>query len=265
VRTDPEKVSAVMQWPPPTTVRVLRGFLGLAGFYRRFVRHFAILAKPLTQLLKKHQLFVWTEEHQKAFEALQQALCSAPVLGIPNFAKAFYIETDACQSGVGAVLLQDGHPLAYVSKPLGPKTQGLSIYEKEYLAILIVVEHWRSYLQLAKFTIFTDQKSLTHLNDQRLHTVWQQRVFTKLLGLHYRIVYKKGTENSAADALSRRHHDSGVCCAISVATPQWCSDIVDGYRSDPQAQVLITKLSAKPNEPSPFLFQDGLLRFQKRI
>jgi hypothetical protein len=96
-----------------------------------------------------------------------------------------------------------------------------------------VVEHWRSYLQLAEFTIFTDQKSLTHLNDQRLHTVWQQRVFTKLLGLHYRIVYKKGIENSAADALSRRHHDSGVCCAISVATPQWCSDIVDGYRSDP--------------------------------
>lgn len=124
------------------------------------------------------------------------------------------------------VLLQDGHPLAYVSKPLGPKTQGLSIYEKEYLAILIAVEQWVSYLQLAEFVIFTDQKSLTHLNDQRLNTVWQQRVFTNLLGLRYRIVYKKGTENTAADALSWRTHDVGVCCAISVAMPQWCTEVV---------------------------------------
>jgi hypothetical protein len=87
-------------------------------------------------------------------------------LAIPNFAKLFAIETDSCQSGVGAILLQEGHPLAYVSKPLGPKTQGLSIYEKEYLAILIAIEQWRSYLQLAKFIIYTDQKSLTHLNGQ---------------------------------------------------------------------------------------------------
>jgi hypothetical protein len=120
------------------------GFLGLAGFYRKFVRHFAILAKPLMQLLKKHQ-FVWTNDHQKAFEALQQALCSAPVLAIPDFSKPFTIETDACQHGVGAVLLQEGHPLAYVSKPLGPKT-GIVHLRKEYLAILIAIEHWRSYL-----------------------------------------------------------------------------------------------------------------------
>ena len=158
-------------------------FLGLAGFYRKFVRHFAVLAKPLTQLLKKNQLFVWTSQQQSAFNTLKQALCKAPVLGIPNFAKPFAIETDACQTGVGAVLLQEGHPLAYVSRPLGPKTQGLSIYEKEYLAILIAVEQWRSYLQLAEFIIYLDQRSLTHLNDQRLNTVWQQKVFTKLLGL----------------------------------------------------------------------------------
>lgn len=174
----------------------------MAGFYQKFVHHFAVIAKPLTQLLKKNQVFVWTTEHQHAFAALQQALCSAPVLGIPDFTKTFAIETDACQSGVGAVLLQDKHPLSYVSKPLGPRTQGLSIYEKEYLAIFIAVEQWRSYLQLAEFVIFTDQKSLIHLNDQHLNTVWQQRVFTKLLGLHYLIVYKKGSDNSAADALS---------------------------------------------------------------
>jgi len=111
VSTDLEKVTAVLNWPTPINVRELRGFLGLAGFYRKFVRHFAVLAKPLTQLLKKHQLFICTSEHQSAFEALKQALCSAPVLGIPNFTKTFALETDACQTGVGAVLLQDGHPL----------------------------------------------------------------------------------------------------------------------------------------------------------
>jgi hypothetical protein len=155
------------------------------------------------------------------------------VLTIPNFSKPFAIETDACQYGVGAILIQDGHPLAYVSKPLVPKTQALSIYEKEYLAILIAVEQWHTYLQIAKFVIFTDQKSLTHLNDQRHNTFWEQKVFSKLLGLSYRIMYKKGSENSAADALSRRIHTDGVCCAISISTPQWCSQIVEGYQSTP--------------------------------
>lgn len=187
------------------------------------------------------------------------------MLGIPNFAKPFGIETDACQTGVGAVLIQDGHPLAYVSKPLGPKTQGLSIYEKEYLAILIAVEQWRSYLQVSEFIIFTDQKSLTHLNDQRLNTIWQQRVFSKLLGLRYRIVYKKGSDNTAADALSRRTHELGVCCAISAATPQWCTQVVQGYANDPQAQRLLAKLATAPAGCGPFVLVDGLLRHNNRI
>lgn len=262
---NPDKVSAVQQWPVPTNTHELRGFLGLAGFYRKFVHHFAILAKPLTQLLKKHQLFVWTTDHQKAFKALQQALCSAPVLAIPDFAKPFAIETNACQYGVGAVLLQEGHPLAYVSKPHGPKTQGLSIYEKEYLAILIAIEHWRSYLQLAEFIIYTDQKSLTHLNDQRLNTMWQQKVLSKLLGLSYRIVYKKGVDNSAADALSRWIHTDGVCCSISVATPQWCAEIIQGYKSDKQAQELLVKLATTTATSSPFSLKDGLIWFKQRI
>jgi hypothetical protein len=120
----------VLQWPTPTNVRELRGILGLVGFYRKFVCHFVIIAKPLTNLLKKHSLFVWTNGHQQAFHTLQKALCSAPVLGILDFFKSFATETDTSQTGVGAdVLLQSGHPLAYVSKPLGVKTQGLSLEE----------------------------------------------------------------------------------------------------------------------------------------
>ncbi|WVZ82556.1 hypothetical protein U9M48_029810 [Paspalum notatum var. saurae] len=120
ISTDQSKVDAVSAWPVPTNAKELRGFLGLAGYYRKFVRHFAILARPLSDLLKKHALFIWTPDHQAAFDALKMALSSAPVLAMPDFSRPFCIETDACNSGVGAVLLQQGHPLAYISKPLEP-------------------------------------------------------------------------------------------------------------------------------------------------
>lgn len=102
---------------------------------------------------------------------LKSALFSAPVLAMPDFSKVFCIETYASNVGVGAVLVQDGHPLAFISKPLGLKTRGLSTYEKEYLAILIAIDQWRQYLQHAEFFIYTDQKSLVHLNEQRLNTL----------------------------------------------------------------------------------------------
>lgn len=219
----------------------------------------------MTNLLKKHTLFVWTSDHQLSFDTLKQALCSAPVLGIPDFSKTFAIETDACQTGVGAVLMQNGHPLAYVSKPLGVKNQGLSTYEKEYLAILVAIDQWRSYLQLAEFIIYTDQKALTHLNDQRLHTIWQQRVFTKLLGLQYRIVYKKGCDNSAADSLSRRVHTDAACCAISIITPQWCDDIIAGYQQDSQSTDLLAKLAANAEAVPHFSLNKGLLKYKQRL
>jgi len=129
----------VLNWPVPANVKELRGFLGLAGYYRKFVRHFGIIAKPLTELLKKGAVYVWTSEHQVAFQTLRQALSSAPVLALPDFSLPFCIETDASGIGIGAVLLQKGHPLTYISKALGPRSRGLSTYEKEYLAILEAV------------------------------------------------------------------------------------------------------------------------------
>jgi hypothetical protein len=139
VATDPMKISTISQWPTPPSAKELRSFLGLAGYYRKFVRGFGVISKPLTELLKKNVLFVWTSVHDKSFAALKKALCTAPVLALPNFSKPFSVETDACGTGVGAVLLQDGHPLAYISKALGVKSQSLSTYEKEYLAIILAI------------------------------------------------------------------------------------------------------------------------------
>lgn len=145
VATDPKKVEAITSWPIPENVKQLRSFLDLAGYYRKYVRYFATIAKPLTDLLKKHSLFVWTMEHTTAFELLKKALSTAPVLAVLDFTQQFCIETDASKDGIEAVLLQNGHPLAFISKPLGIRNQGLSTYEKEYMAILLAIEQWRMY------------------------------------------------------------------------------------------------------------------------
>lgn len=178
----------------------------MAGYYRKFVKHFGVLAKPLTNLLRKGVQYIWTSKHSASFQALQQALMTAPVLALPDFSKTFVIETDASDRGIGAVLQQEGHPIAYVSKALGVRAQGLSTYEKESMAILLAVDHWRPYLLQAEFIIQTNQKSLIHLDDQRLTTTWQHKALTKLLGLNYKLVYRQGKDNRAADALSRTKH-----------------------------------------------------------
>lgn len=120
--TDPSKVQAVMDWPLPQSVKDLRGFLGLTRYYKKFVKNFGIMAKPLTELLRKDQVFVWNETHTVAFQLLKEALCAAPILALPDFSKPFHIDTDASGSGIGAVLHQGGHPLAFISKPLSAQS-----------------------------------------------------------------------------------------------------------------------------------------------
>jgi hypothetical protein len=211
---DASKIDSVRNWPRPGNLKELRGFLGLSGYYRKFIRHYAILSQPLTALLRKGTLFVWTPDQDKAFQVLKDALSSAPVLALPDFNVPFVVETDACDVGVGDVLSQKGHPVAFVSRALGPRNRGLSVYEKEYLAILLAIQQWRPYLQLREFVILTDHKSLVHLTDQRLHTEWQRKALTKLMGLQYTVQYKKGIHNGAADALSRKPvHSSPLMAA----------------------------------------------------
>ncbi|WVZ83964.1 hypothetical protein U9M48_031050 [Paspalum notatum var. saurae] len=168
VATNPSKIEVVQNWPRPTSVKEVRAFLGLAGYYRKFVRNFGVIARPLTELLKKGKVFFWTEAHEESFNFLKQALVSAPVLALPDFSKTFVVETDASDKGIGAILQQEGHPAAFISEALGIKNQALSTYEKEFLPILMAVEFWRAYLINGEFIFKTEQKSLIHLNDQLL-------------------------------------------------------------------------------------------------
>jgi hypothetical protein len=204
VSTEPSKVQAVLDWPVPQNVKELRGFLGLTGYYRRFIKHYGIIAKPLTQVLKKGILFQWTPITHEAFDTLKQALANAPVLAVPDFQQPFVLETDASDLGVGAVLMQKGHPISYLSQALSAKNRALSTYEKEYMAILLAVEMWRAYLIGQEFVIKTDHRSLLHLTEQKITSKLQQKALLKLMDLNFTIQYKKGTSNSAADALSRK-------------------------------------------------------------
>nr|GFA03683.1 retrotransposon-related protein [Tanacetum cinerariifolium] len=121
-------ITAMERWPTPVNVKQLRGFLGLTGYYRRFIKNYAIINKPLTTLLKKNS-FTWNPSAQLAFETLKSAMSQALVLALPGFNKPFTVETDASGIGIGVVLQQGGHPIAYLSKSLSPKHQALSTYE----------------------------------------------------------------------------------------------------------------------------------------
>jgi hypothetical protein len=167
VATDPAKVEAVRTWPVPRNLKDIRGFLGLTGYYRKFIKNYGIISRPLTDMLKKNNQYQWTPGAATAFHTLQEALIHAPVLAVPDFSKQFIVETDACGVGIGAVLMQHDHPIAYLSKALCPKNQALSTYEKECLAILLAIDKWRSYLQHQEFIIRTDLTSHRTKADHR--------------------------------------------------------------------------------------------------
>lgn len=152
---DPAKIQAILQWPIPKNVKEVRSFLGLAGYYRRFIRQYAAIVGPLTDLLRKKP-FKWSEQAQQAFYTLKQALGSTPVLSLPDFSQEFHVETDASGSGIGVVLSQQGHPIAFYSQKLCPRMRRASTYHREMYAITQAVAKWRQYLLGRRFIIYTD-------------------------------------------------------------------------------------------------------------
>nr|GEV70548.1 hypothetical protein [Tanacetum cinerariifolium] len=202
VVTNPSKVQAMQTWHIPTTLKQLRGFLGLTGYYRRFIKKFASISRPFTQLLKKNS-FKWNDEASHSFILLKEAMMKAPVLGLPNFNNPFIIETNASGVGFGAVLQQDGHLIAYLSKSLAPKRHSLSIYEKEFLAVLLALEKWKRYLLDRHFVIKIDHYSLKYLLDHRITTPTQMKWLPKLI-FDFEVVCKQEKDNAVADALFRK-------------------------------------------------------------
>ena len=151
VLVDPEKISAMVQWPIPRSPKVIRGFLRLTGYYRKFIQDYGKIAAPLTNMLKKNS-FKWNTKAEEAFQRLKEAMTQAPVLALPDFTRQFVVECDASGSGIGAVLRQD-RPIAFHSQALHGKNLMLSTYEKEMLALLMAVKKWQHYLLGRKFIV----------------------------------------------------------------------------------------------------------------
>jgi hypothetical protein len=156
VAIDPAKITAIKSWAVPKTVTQLGSFLGLTGYYRNFIKNYGIICWPLHDLLKKDS-FLWTDSHSKAFATLKACMTEALVLALPNFSIPFTLETDASGAGLGAVLMQQGKPIAFYSQALGPKTAVQSTYHKEALAILQALKKLRHYILGNHLVIKTEQ------------------------------------------------------------------------------------------------------------
>jgi RNase H-like domain found in reverse transcriptase len=188
----------------------------------KFIKNYGVISKPLTDLLKKNG-FHWGPEASTAFQTLKRAMCTTPVLALPDFTQPFTLKTDASDKGMGAVLMQKGRPIAFLSKALGMKNQHLLTYEKELLALLTAVTKWRHYLKGQPFVIKTDHISLKYLLEQRLNHTLQHKGLCKLLGLDYVIQYKKRVDNKVVDALLRREivQEDSTNMAITEINPVW--------------------------------------------
>jgi hypothetical protein len=156
ISVDPEKVQEVMDWQPPTTVRQIQSFLGLVGYYRRFIPDFSRIAKPMTELLKKGVKFEWSQNCEDAFHALRQHLTTAPVLAQPDNTKSFDVYCDASSTGLGCVLMQDNRVIAYASRALRPHEQNYPTHDLELAAVVHALKICRHYLMGAHCNIYTD-------------------------------------------------------------------------------------------------------------
>ena len=209
IRTDPTKTNLVASWPVPTSTKEVQKFLGLANYYRRFVPNFAAKAKPLHKLTEKTAKFKWSVQCQEAFSELKKCLISAPVLSLPDFTRQFILDTDACDSGIGAVLSQkqsDGSELviAYSSRVLSKPERHYCVTRKELLAAVSFIKHFRPYLLGRPFILRTDHGSLTWLYKFRNPEGQLARWLETLQEYDFQIVHRQGRLHGNADAMSRR-------------------------------------------------------------
>jgi hypothetical protein len=204
IDVDPDKVQEVMNWKPPMTIHQIRSFLGLAGYYRRFIPDFSRIAKPITELLKKEAKFVWSQKCEDAFHALRQHLTTAPVLAQPDSSKPFDVYCDASGTGLGCVLMQDNRVIAYASRALRPHEQNYPTHDLEFAAVVHELKMWRHYLMGTHCNIFTDHKSLKYIFTQADLNMRQRRWLELIKDYDLEVHYHPGKANVVADALSRK-------------------------------------------------------------
>lgn len=253
ISTDPKKIAVIRDWTIPTTQKHLRSFLGLANNYQRFIKGYSSIAKPLSQLLKKHA-FLWSSVAADSFRDLKNALSSTLVLALPDFDQPFTVETDASNTAIGAVLMQNGHPICFISRSLGPKHQSLSVYEKELLAVVHAVQSWHAYVAHRPFIINTDQRSLKFLMEQKVTTPFQHMWLSKLMGYTLEIRYKQSKDNVVADSLSRVSGSQLLHMMLSQAHTRFYDSIKLLWETDQHLHKIISYIKADKSSHPQFTF-----------
>ncbi|KAJ9539019.1 hypothetical protein OSB04_031752 [Centaurea solstitialis] len=204
IHVDPAKIEAIKKWEAPKTPMEIRQFLGLAGYYRRFIANFSKIAQPLTTLTQKDKKFIWGEKPEEAFQLLKHKLCNAPILALPEGTDNFVVYCDASHQGLGGFLMQNEKVIAYASRQLKVHEKNYTTHDLELGALVFALKIWRHYLYGTKCTIFTDHKSLQHILDQKMLNMRQRRWVELLSDYDCEIKYHPGKANVVADALSRK-------------------------------------------------------------
>ncbi|GKD88536.1 putative reverse transcriptase domain-containing protein [Tanacetum coccineum] len=207
VHVDPAKVEAIQNWSAPTTPTEVRQFLGLAGYYRRFIEGFSLISKPLTKLTQKNKKYKWGIEEDEAFQTLKHKLCSAPILALTEGAKNFVVYCDASHKGYRDVLMQREKVIVYASRQLKKHEENYMTHDLELGAVVFALRLWRHYLYGTKCTVYTDHKSLQYILDQNKLNMRQRRWIELLSDYDCEIRYHPGKANIVADALSRKDRE----------------------------------------------------------
>ncbi|GJU67937.1 putative reverse transcriptase domain-containing protein [Tanacetum coccineum] len=207
IHVDPAKIEAIKDWTSPKSPTEIRQFLGLAGYYRRFIEGFSKIAKPMTKLTQKKVKFEWGDKQEAAFQLLKQKLCSAPILALPEGSEDFIAYCDASKKGLGAVLMQREKVISYASRQLKIHEKNYTTHDLELGAVVFALKIWRHYLYGTKCTVFTDHKSLQHILDQKELNMRQRRWLELLSDYDCDIRYHPGKANVVADALSRKERE----------------------------------------------------------
>jgi hypothetical protein len=208
IAVNPSKVAFVLEWEAPKNVKQIRGFLGMAGYYRRFIEGFSKIAGPMTKLLWKNTPFVWLEECEVSFQMLKDKLTIAHVLAIPETGKDYTVYCDASKNRLGCVLMQDRKVIAYGSRQLRPHEVNYPTHDLELEAVVFALNGWRHFLYGAKCELYTDHKSLKYFFTQKELNMRQRRWLELIKDYDLNINYTPGKANVVADALSRKVTDT---------------------------------------------------------
>ena len=217
VSVDPKKVEAVMSWERPKSVFEIRSFLGLAGYYRRFIEDFSRLEAPMTRLTRNEVKFDWDDRCEEAFQELKRRLTSAPILIVPDRGQGYIVYCDASRTGLGCVLMQSGRVVAYGSRQLKNHEQNYPTHDMELAAVVFALKIWRHYLYGEEFEVYSDHKSLKYIFKQRDLNMRQRRWMEFLEDYDFTLNYHPGKANVVADALSRKSRGA----LASIASREW--------------------------------------------